>query len=458
LAASQQQRRRPQPQHRASGRQPVEAGSGMAAACRQQSSGGGRRPRVAILCAAASNQQPPSPAPPHRMATLRFLMRAPTLLLLLGTSTAQTTHKGYTYVDDAKVSATAAIGADLSTVDASLSNFTRALEIVGSSGLDTVAQTYPSNPERAKFVAYNRTGHIAHAAKTAAATYAENFVRMALEDNFNGVNMVTLPDVAAALSTQRGGPSGIANKSRQELTMKGLALQSVLMASINHLYEGHRVCGNASSAEPAVTFIDRAWSLFAAEKGPIALGEKRCPQFGTCRSPARPAGYSAVNDKILTGFKAAQAAATSNDCAALQTQIETIIVPQMFVPIIQGLVREAWEVDATMSHVHQGADGFVEVVEGWAFASAVLPRIAYCSLPSGETIARNMKIRTAAGDAKMVADGYETVVTAVEATYACMGITCAGECGLPSCVGRAACQARPSVSPPAAASHEYWLP
>jgi len=44
----------------------------------------------------------------------------------------------------------------------------------------------------------------------------------------------------------------------------------------------------------------------------------------------------------------------------------------MFVPVMQGLYREAWEVDEAMIDVHYGADGFVEVVEGWAFAMAVL--------------------------------------------------------------------------------------
>ena len=41
----------------------------------------------------------------------------------------------------------------------------------------------------------------------------------------------------------------------------------------------------------------------------------------------------------------------------------------------QGMLREAWEVNKEPG----GADGYVEVAEGFAFARAVLPRVATCS-------------------------------------------------------------------------------
>ena len=97
----------------------------------------------------------------------------------------------------------------------------------------------------------------------------------------------------------------------------------------------------------------------------------------------------------------------------------------MFVPILQGLYREAWEVDETMSHVHHGADGFVEVIEGWAFASAVLPRIAACDAAVAQKVVDNMQIRTSQAAPHNVAEGYEAVIAAVETTYDCLGITCA---------------------------------
>ena len=101
----------------------------------------------------------------------------------------------------------------------------------------------------------------------------------------------------------------------------------------------------------------------------------------------------------------------------------------MFVPILQGLFREAWEVDDTLAGVHSGADGFIEDVEGWAFASAVLPRIDSCDTAAAATVVsplptppppppharpanqagfqvRNMKMRFADSDPAMVRDGY----------------------------------------------------
>jgi hypothetical protein len=116
---------------------------------------------------------------------------------------------------------------------------------------------------------------------------------------------------------------------------------------INHLYKAQAAC-LAGDTDPE-QYVDQAWVLWHGEgKGPIALGDKRCIQFGTCTDseantfPSDHAGDSAVNTKILDAFLATQTAAKSTDCAAMLTQIEDIIVPQAFVPVIQGLFREAW--------------------------------------------------------------------------------------------------------------------
>ena len=245
------------------------------------------------------------------------------LSALVATARSQTVASGYTYTSDADVAATIAIGAKLVDVDTALDDFAAAKTIVNSGGLSSVAQTYSSSsPERTKFEAYDRSGQIGHSTMTSASTYANNFVMMALDDNFSGASLVTLPEVAAATSDQRGGPAGIAAKSRNELIMKGLSLQSVLMGSINHLYKAHEVC--VAAGANAETYVDKAWALFAAPKGPIALGEKRCPQFATCQASDSGAGVSTVNTKILAGFKAAQTAAAAGSCAALLVQVSLL--------------------------------------------------------------------------------------------------------------------------------------
>ena len=116
---------------------------------------------------------------------------------------------------------------------------------------------------------------------------------------------------------------------------------------INHLYKAHAACVANETAPEA--FVDQAWVLwYGNAKGPIALGDKRCIQFGTCTDsdtdtfPSDHEGDSAVNTAILAAFLATQTAAKSADCAAMLTQIEDTIVPQAFVPVMQGLFREAW--------------------------------------------------------------------------------------------------------------------
>jgi hypothetical protein len=86
-----------------------------------------------------------------------------------------------------------------------------------------------TNTEFAKFKAFHGDN----------AGYANDFVYQALADTFHprlplsssggGVAMLDLPEVADATEDQRGGPEGIAIKSRQEMTMKGIALQSLMM-------------------------------------------------------------------------------------------------------------------------------------------------------------------------------------------------------------------------------------
>ena len=116
---------------------------------------------------------------------------------------------------------------------------------------------------------------------------------------------------------------------------------------INHLYKAYDSCA-AGETSPE-QYVDQAWVLwYGGEKGPIALGDKRCVQFGTCTSsdadtfPGGDGGDSAVNTKILDAFVAIQTAAKSRDCAPMLTRIENTVVPQAFVPVLQGLFREAW--------------------------------------------------------------------------------------------------------------------
>lgn len=100
-------------------------------------------------------------------------------------------------------------------------------------------------------------------------------------------------------------------------------------------------------------------------------------------------------------------------------------VSTRFVPVIQGLLREAWESDP--KHGASAADGWIEVVEGFAFMRAVLPAIDSCSASAAATIKSKMDSSVIAGAAYngLTVTGFKEVKAAVESTYECLGITCA---------------------------------
>merc|ERR1719420_2037242 len=72
--------------------------------------------------------------------------------------------------------------------------------------------------------------------------------------------------------------------------------------------------------------------------------------------------------------------------------------------------------------------GSKEFAEGAAFSAAILPRIHACDATAGKTISDNMNMEIAQ-NARMSA-GFAAVKEAFEATYTCLGMTCAHIGGL----------------------------
>ena len=239
--------------------------------------------------------------------------------------------------------------------------------------------------------------------------------------------------VNAAITNTAPFDGALTDKMRAELTMKGVVLQSVTMGALNTLRTSIDKCvakvdvGNANGAP---SYVDLAWALFSAKQSQIALGEKRCPQFNTClpndQTLPPQSSKSIVNNVLLGLFHQARKNAQDGQCWALQNNVE-LIAAQLTIPVIQGMLREAYEVDPSADGV---ADGLVEVCEGWGFAAAVLPRIARCNATAGTIVNENMNTvsfitSTPAGSKGVyMKDGFQTVVDAVENTFACLGITC----------------------------------
>merc|ERR1719159_2196420 len=100
-------------------------------------------------------------------------------------------------------------------------------------------------------------------------------------------------------------------------------------------------------------------------------------------------------------------------------KIRDAIIKQMTIPLIQGSLRYAYRVD-----VLNGPSGWTkEAAEGAVFSAAILPLVSACDSTSAKLISDNMAIDVA-NDQKMK-DKFKAVKEAFEATYSCIGITCA---------------------------------
>ena len=84
------------------------------------------------------------------------------------------------------------------------------------------------------------------------------------------------------------------------------------------------------------------------------------------------------------------------------TASETILA-QLTVPLVQGMVREAYGVDPNGGAAT--ADGVVEVAEGWAFTTAILPQIAMCNASIAQLIRTNMALSLDGANGAHVASG-----------------------------------------------------
>jgi len=221
-----------------------------------------------------------------------------------------------------------------------------------------------------------------------------------------------------------GDFEGWDNTSRRELLTKGAAYQVVRQAVLGRLHEGVGQCiaGNSLSG---VYLWEAAYALHAGHlegsdgsgKGEsmYALGDKRCPQFDTCVEGTR---ISINNALALSAWQRGIAALAAGDCfGALGEQYA--IVSALTIPLVQGMLREAWEVDPEGGAAL--ADGRVEVAEGWAFTAAILPQLALCNRTAGGYVYRNMYLNAE----PPVADGFSFVKQTAESLYSCLGITCA---------------------------------
>jgi len=240
-----------------------------------------------------------------------------------------------------------------------------------------------------------------------------------------------LPDYAdefirAALFGKMGAKSRIpfdfTNKAdifRVECAQKASSYWSVWMYVIREMEDAVTDCtaGCHTCNEAPVHAWDEAWAFYAGSLEGTAsnsegrmlyrLAEKRCKNFGTCRT-----NIAEVNKQILSLFISGKKSLEEGRCGEVRPMINKI-VNLMTVPLIQGTLRYAYKTSG-------GKGGPKDKAEGVAFLGAFLPRLHNCSAEDADTVRRQMWI-----DGTMESeDSFSTVKTLLERNYACMGVTC----------------------------------
>jgi hypothetical protein len=231
---------------------------------------------------------------------------------------------------------------------------------------------------------------------------------------------------------------------RAEIAKKGVAYQAVWMYVIHEFEDAVSDClsGNifdnaaANKVGDAPIAWDEGWAFYAGSlegadgsgSGAMihTLAEKRCKDFGTCADGRT--GAATVNEKMLAMTKHGRDKIKVLDCYGAQVELDGI-VDQMTVPLIQGMLKYAYKADPKNEGgvCKTGSDGGScdkAWAEGWAFAAAVLPRLAFCSTkanPVAKMVKDNLDVKVT----PHMKDGYVKFKEQVESLYKCMGITCA---------------------------------
>merc|ERR1719359_1036285 len=228
--------------------------------------------------------------------------------------------------------------------------------------------------------------------------------------------------------------AGLGDAARIQGVKKGSAYMNVWMYVIHEIEDAISDCQNSCTnpgaqdcnADP-VHAIDEAAAFYAGSlEGSAAAGnsagklifrlaEKRCSNFGTCNTGAQ----AKANQMVIAKLQEAQTELKNARCSNVPA-LRDSIVSLMSIPLVQGSLRYAWKV------AEDPQAGETEKAEGAVFSAAILPRVHACDAAKAKIISDNMKIDAGT----FMSAGFTAVKEAFEATYCCLGITCADIGGL----------------------------
>jgi hypothetical protein len=175
------------------------------------------------------------------------------------------------------------------------------------------------------------------------------------------------------------------------------------------------------------------------------LANKRCKNFKTCVG-GTATGQSTVNINLFEMFTNGYNAIHADNCGQAQVVLNQVI-PQMTVPLIQGTLRYAYLIG-------EASGTYKELGEGYAFMMSVIHRVGQCSMVDANTIYAALDVIDAVPTTYALGGSatFETVKTAFENNYGCMGVTCADVGGYVDSNGAYRAKASPCVDPVTAAA------
>jgi len=243
--------------------------------------------------------------------------------------------------------------------------------------------------------------------------------------------------------------ASVSNKMRAEVAKKGVAYQTVWMYVLHEYEDAIMDClagdieGNSANVGGAAPHAwDEGWAFYAGSLEGTAAGDsstdgvmvyklasKRCENFGTCNGAGGTAGVAKANLKHLALARSGRDKILAGDCNTVAEEFDAI-VDQMTIPLIQGMLKYAYESDpAAGAKCASGSlDCDKALGEAWAFAAAVLPRLNYCDSSVAKLVKDNLDVTAIAGAKTQgqshMKDGYAKLKAEVEKTYPCLGITC----------------------------------
>lgn len=228
------------------------------------------------------------------------------------------------------------------------------------------------------------------------------------------------------------------NDPRVEVAQKSAAYMNVWMYVIREMEDAVDDCdaNNLNQNDDYVKAWDEAVAFYVGslegEDGSgsgnllYALADKRCANYGTCVDDE--SGLSNVNERVMELFNKGKTQMLSGECSGLIGTKDSI-VELMTVPLVQGTLRYAYKLEYL-------SGGDKEMAEGYAFAAAVLPRLAVCDTDAATIVANNLLVngsssRNSIYDQPWVmADGFAALKAEFEENYDCLGITCEDVGGL----------------------------